>query len=306
MKYFEHATRKNVGKDPRRHGGVAPVLLAACLLQPAVAFASQSPVHQTRMGVPEELVEVYNQGVRALHAGQLYVAESAFLEVLKKGGPSSLVFTNLGTVYQQRGDHEKAIETLRRAVQLEPRSAPPRVLLGSSLLALGETAQATFQLEAAVRLSPKDPVAHLQLAKAYSRATNNLNAVDEFRAARALAPADPDLAYRLGNSYLKLSVWTLREVTRLNPKSPRADQMQAEIYRTQGRYDLALRFLQFAAAAGPKLSDIHLAMAEIYADQHKFREALEEVNQELGIIPHSARALELKGNLEAQAPQSSE
>lgn len=191
-------------------------------------------------------------------------------------------------------------------MRLEPRSAPPRVLLGSSLLALGKIPEATAQLEAAVKLAPQDPLARLQLAKAYARAKNLLKSVDELRAARTLVPSDPDLAYRLGNSYLELSVWTLREIMRLNPMSPRVDQMQAEHFRTQGRYDLALKYLQFAAGADPKLPEVHLAMAEVYFDQDKFKEALDEVNLELGIFPHSARALALKEKLEARTAKTPE
>jgi Tfp pilus assembly protein PilF len=276
--------------------------VTAAILISAIAASGQSSPRQAQSGVPEELVPVFNRGVQALQAGQYYVAESAFLEVLKKGGPSSLVYTNLGTIYQQRGDHKKAVENLERSVRLAPRSAPPKVLLGSSFLALGRIPEATTQLEAAARLAPKDPLAHLQLAKAYARAKNLLKSVDEFQAARALVPADPELAYRLGNSYLEVSVWTLREIIRLKPKSPRVDQTMAETFRAQGRNDMALRFYQFAAENDPTLPDVHLAMAQIHQSMGKSKEALEEANRELAIVPGHAAALELKRNLEAAAP----
>ncbi len=285
---------------------IAIALLSAAVLGPVFNVAGQVRVRGHVAGVPEDLIPVFNQGVQALQTGQYDAAEVWFQEVLKKAGPSALVLTNLGTVWQQRGNHKKAVEILGKAVRLEPRTAPPRVLLGSSLLALGKIPEATTQLEAAVRIAPKDPLAHLQLAKAYARAKNPLKSLDEFRAARALVPADPDLAYRLGNSYLELSVWALREIMRLNPVSPRVDQIQAENLRAQGRYELALKYLQFAAGADPMLPEVRLAMAEIYFDQNKFKEALDEVNLELRIVPYSARALALKEKLEARAAKTPE
>lgn len=281
-------------------------LLAVPLLFRAEAVAGQLSPPQRRGEMSDELIAVFNQGVQALRAGRFDAAEAAFLEVQKKAGPSSPICTNLGTIYQLRGDHERAVATLRQAVRLEPQSAPPRVLLGSSLLALGKTSEATTQLEGAVKLAPKDPLTHLQLAKAYSRAKNFLRAAGEFRAARGLAPADPDLTYRLGNAYLELSVWTLREILRLDPKSPRVEQTRAENFRTQGRHDLALRSYQFAVQVDPELPDVHLAMAEIYLEKGKPQEALEELNRELSIVPGHAKALELKKHLLSGAAQPDE
>lgn len=85
--------------DNGRHIAIALAFLAAAFLVPVLDAAGQAPARGNTAGVPEDLIPVFNQGVQALQAGQYFVAESAFLEVLKKGGPSSLVYTNLGTIY---------------------------------------------------------------------------------------------------------------------------------------------------------------------------------------------------------------
>ena len=91
--------------------------------------------------LPPALVELFNKAVEAQKAGRLDTAEKAFLEVLSQGGRKAFVHNNLGIIYQQRGDHERAVAQFREAVRLDANYAPPRVLMGTSLLALGRTAE---------------------------------------------------------------------------------------------------------------------------------------------------------------------
>ena len=240
------------------------------------------------------------EGVEAQKAGQLDVAERAFLQVLRQGGKVAFVHNNLGIVYQMRGDHSKAIAQFREAVRLQPSYAAPYLLMGASLLALRKVPEATRELERAVKLQPKEPLARLQLARAYERGSNFRGVVEQFRALRELAPQEPEYAYQLGNAYLKLAGWCAQEIVRLNPRSARVYQMLGENYRVQaGRMELAVRAFQRAAQADPKLPDVHLALAGIYLEQGKQSEARKAIEQELAIVPESVAALALRQKLEA-------
>ena len=99
-------------------------MIVAC-----VALGAQS--------LPPALTELFNKGVQAEKAGQLDAAEKAFLAVLEQGGKQAFVYNNLGIMYRERGDDERALAQFREAVRLDAKYAAPRVLMGSSLLALG-------------------------------------------------------------------------------------------------------------------------------------------------------------------------
>ena len=99
------------------------------LMVTCVAMAAQS--------LPPALTELFNKGVQAQKAGQLDAAEKAFLAVLEQGGKQAFVYNNLAIVYRERGDDERALAQFRQAVRLNANYAAPRVLMGSSLLALG-------------------------------------------------------------------------------------------------------------------------------------------------------------------------
>lgn len=249
---------------------------------------------------PAATDELFAQGVEALKAGRLGEAETAFRRVLAQGGHRAYVHNNLALVYQQQGKHAEAIAESREAVRLDPGYAPPRVVLGGSLLALGRVGEATAELERAVKLLPKERVAREQLARAYTRGGQPAAAIEQYRALRELAPDDPEHAYQLARAYLRLSEWAMRRLREIDPGSARIHQALGHNYRVQGRADLALRAFERAAQAGPRLPEIHLALAQIHLEQKNYGEARREIERELAIVPESAGALALKRRLDAE------
>ena len=253
----------------------------------------------SRAEPPLPVDALFERGVQALKAGRLGEAETAFRGVLQQGGNRAYVHNNLAIVYQQQGKHAEAVAESREAIRLDPAYAPPRIVLGGSLLALGRVPEATTELERAVKLLPKERLAREQLARAYARGANPGAAIEQYRALRELAPEDPEYAYQLGRAYLRLSEWAMQRLRAIDPGSARIYQALGHNYRVQGRADLALRAFERAAQADPKLPEIHLALAQIHLEQKNYDEARKEIDRELALVPESAGARALKQRLEA-------
>jgi len=254
----------------------------------------------SRAEPPLPVDALFERGVQALKAGRLGEAETAFRGVLQQGGNRAYVHNNLAIVYQQQGKHAEAVAECREAIRLDPAYAPPRVVLGGSLLALSRVAEATAELERAVKLLPKERLAREQLARAYTRADNPTAAIEQYRALRELAPDDPEYAYQLGRAYLRLSEWAMRRLRGIDPGSARIYQALGHNYRVQGRPDLAVRAFERAAQADPRLPEIHLALAQIHLEQRNYGEARKQIELELALVPESAGALALKQRLEIE------
>jgi tetratricopeptide (TPR) repeat protein len=255
--------------------------------------------------LPVRLQAPFEEGVRALKAGNLDGAEKAFRGVLARGGTTAYVHNNLGIVLQERGQHVKAVAEFREAVRLDPAYAAPRILLGASLLSLGRAGEARTQLEGAVKLAPREPLARLQLAKVMERAGDWAGAVEQYRALRELKPDEPEYVYGLGNAYLRLSERSLRELSTLDGGQARFQQAMGHHYHVQGRPDRALRAFERAAQADPTLPDVHLAIAQVHMEQKRWAEARAAIERELVIVPESAGAhayLERLKALEARTP----
>jgi Flp pilus assembly protein TadD len=271
-------------------GARRPLLLVVLLLSARLAAAQEAPTPQA----------VFASGVESLKAGRLSEAEAAFKRVLALGGREPYVHNNLAIVYQQQGRHREAVAQCREAIRLDAGYAAPRVVMGGSLLALGQVAEAVRTLEAAVKLLPRERLAREQLARAYERAGQPAAAVDQYRALRAQSPADPEAAYQLGRAYLRLSEWAMQRLRDVDPGSARIYQALGHNYRVQGRLDLAARAFERAAQADPRLPEVHLALARIRIEQKDWAAARDEVARELALVPESAGALALRRRIEAE------
>ena len=250
-------------------------------------------------GLPSSEAEQMASGVQALKSGDLDIAEHIFKDALQHGVKHPLVFHNLGVIALQRNDRQLAVTRFHQALALQPNYGPARLLLGSSLLALGRNSDATRELSRAVLLMPKQPAAHLELAKAYEAQEHWLQAVEQLQEITRLAPENEEYSYQLGKALTKLSGWSLEEISRVNPDSARLHQALGQEYLIQEKYEQALEAYQEAARRDPKLPELHLGMALILMQLKRFDDALHEAELELELVPESKAALEAKAKIAA-------
>jgi tetratricopeptide (TPR) repeat protein len=270
-----------------------PSLVLGCMLAMAAGARAQG------VDLPPALASHFTAGVAALQGGSLDVAEAAFRAVLREGGDRSFVHHNLGIVLQQRGQHAAAVAEFHRASALDATFGPARLLAGSSLIALGRPADAFGDLEQAVRLMPREIAAHLQLADACERTGRVARLTEAYRAVVALAPDDPEYAFRLGKAYLRLSQQAYQRLKAVDPKSARLDQALGGEYLAQGQPQRARVAFEAAAARDPRLAEVHLALAQLAADDGRLDDAAREVVLELAVQPSSREALALRARIEA-------
>jgi tetratricopeptide (TPR) repeat protein len=285
-------------------GGGAPLILmglpitirrvlvataALCLLQ----------VAQTRaQDLPPALAERIGEGISALKSGNGPEAEAIFRDVLRQGGDRAPVHHNLGIALQQSGRHEEALSEFRSAARLDAGYGPTHLLAATSLEALKRYREARVELQQAVRLMPKAVEPYLQLAAVCQRLDDPVCAASAYRQVVELAPDDAEYVYRLGSAQLAVSEWAYARLAKSNPPSARAQQALGREYVRQAQPDLAIQAFERAADADPTLPDVHLALARIHLEAGRTREAGEEIERELAIVPYSKEALQLNAKIE--------
>ena len=249
--------------------------------------------------LPPSLETLFTNGVAAEKAGKLNEAEKFYLEVLERGGKVPFVYNNLGTVYQQRGEYAKAITQFREAVRRQPGYYTPRLLIGSSLIALGEPSKAVDELQKALQIKPGDSEARLLLARAYQRSGNPLAALDQVQILRKAAPENPEYVYEFGIAYQNVAIWCFGRMRDKKPASARVQQLLGESYLIQGKTALAIQAYTAAVQADQTMAQSHLALAHIHARTGRIEDALKEIEAELIVAPGSAAGLSLKRRLES-------
>lgn len=95
------------------------------------ATEQTAPVDTLPTGAVSALpAETLAQQADSAYSGDNFaMAESLYLEALRKGGSSSALFYNLGNVYYRQGNLGKAIVNYERALKLDPTNADARTNL---------------------------------------------------------------------------------------------------------------------------------------------------------------------------------
>jgi tetratricopeptide (TPR) repeat protein len=157
-----------------------------------------------------EAFEAYSRGVlnmRTAGRDALDRAIALFERAVQLDPKYASAWSALGGAYTLKGGFlgmpqllEKAIEPLRRALELHPSLANAHVWLGSALAGLGKIDEALASLRRAVEIEPDNADAHQTLARAYWLSKGMVpEGIAELRQALALNP-------EAGYTHLQLSM----------------------------------------------------------------------------------------------------
>lgn len=110
----------------------------------------------------------------------------------------------LGSVRNERGLSEKAVEAFDRAIALQPGRLASHVNRGAALGAMGRHAEAVEAYDRALAIDPKVAIAHNNRAQALNELGRHDEAVDSARRALALRPDYAAAHGNLGHAYYGL------------------------------------------------------------------------------------------------------
>ncbi len=106
-------------------------------------------------------------GEIALAGQHVDVAVSEFEKERARNPLDGNIYDRLGDAYSRTGDYTKALQSLQRALLLEPNSTGPYILLGKVLLKRQDPASALMYLERAEKMDSSNYITHSLLGQAY-------------------------------------------------------------------------------------------------------------------------------------------
>jgi serine/threonine-protein kinase len=180
-------------------------------------------------------------------------------------------YRNLGGVYILMGDYKKAIESLRRAVELAPASEAYSNL-GIAFFDLHRFEEAVVAFEHACTSDSRDYIACGNLARAYYWAPGRRDqsrsvyerAIRMAEEAVKINPRDGDPHILMSSYYAMLNdrvqaLKKLQQALDLSPDNPEYLFTGAIVHNQLGDKDIALAWLEKAAAQGYSLAEIRAA-----------------------------------------------
>lgn len=106
-------------------------------------------------------------GEIALAGEHIDVATAEFEKEQSRNPLEGSIYDRLGDAYTRAGDYTKALQSLQRAILLEPTSTGPYILLGKVWLRRQDPATAAMYLERAEKMDPNNYMTHSLLGQAY-------------------------------------------------------------------------------------------------------------------------------------------
>lgn len=195
-------------------------------------------------------------------------AGKELMEYIKYNADQPAGLLQLGVFYFDRGQPQKSIEVLKKAILWETNSAPLHYSLAICYSACGEAVEAVKELEQACRLAPREAEYKFKLALAY-------NEVGQF----------------------EKTVQTLEETVKLDPELDRAWYNLGLAYDAKGDSEKALNALNRAEVINEYSAQIPYARATILYKLGRFEEARKAALRALQIEPEYQEASALLQNL---------
>jgi serine/threonine-protein kinase len=193
----EAALREAIRLDGRRAGhwaNLGRTLYAARRFAEAVACFEES-LRRGRAPVAARL----DLAMAASEAGDPEKSETLLREVIAEEADNAEAHRLLGSLFVKRGDARAAIASLRRSLEIDPRSVSARLDLTGALAATGDLDGGIAELRTILRTNPNHARAHANLGWLLARKGDYVSALESYRVADELDPSEGEWKERLRN-----------------------------------------------------------------------------------------------------------
>src|SRR5260370_35230365 len=184
----------------------------------------------------------------------------------------------LGRLYRLNNDLQKAENELKTAVQLDPNSEEAITTLALLYSEEGDTAHA-LQVLSSVPATGRSAKLYSALGTTYEQRKDYKNAIDAYKKAIQLDRDNLDAIRGLAQNLLNdgqadAALDQYKVIADANPEDPQTYVRIAEIYRTQGKFDLALDSLKKADTMVHDSVQLPYNMPAIFQAQRRYDEAV--------------------------------
>jgi tetratricopeptide (TPR) repeat protein len=231
--------------------------------------------------VTPEVQRLYAEAKAAEQQGHIQASIADYQKMLKLAPHLAPAYNNLGMLYFNQHDYDRAAKTLSKGLAINPEMPTASALLGMSYAQLGEDEKAETLLSAAITASPDD--SNLQMA--YAQTLVHLHKYDQatpyLRSYLERNPKDQQAWYLLGKTYLQLSTDSLAKIDQIDPNSVTAHEVNGEIDESMHNYEGAVVEYKKAVDLAPTQTGTHMHMGDAFLAMGKFDSAQTEFKAEL-------------------------
>jgi len=245
----------------------------------------------------------YNHGVNFAERKQTDAAEEQYLLSIKLNPKNHLPLNNLGALYKDKGELEKAIDCYTKALIADPNFSICKRNLsiayndyGSKLHAQNKCEEAIKIYSLAIANNNKLPDPHYNLGVVYTQIGKKDEAISSYKQAIQLLPTYVIAMNNLGALFKERMEFDeackyYNMALKVEPTYPPANNNVAVIYGMQGKVGLAKAALEIAIKTDPNYSSAYNIMGSIMRDQGMSKEGLSYFRNAHRLDPSSGASM---------------
>lgn len=215
---------------------------------------------------------------------------------------SAKVFFNLGKVYQDRKQNEKAVDSYNKSINIYPEYALPYNNLGNIRSEEGSIDDAISYYNKAIQFNPRYALAYYNRGRAYRKKGLIDEAISDYNEAIRFNPEYVEAYINRGFAYSKKNLMDeaisdYNKAIKLDPENAAAYYNRAIMYEKKGHtsdaitdYDMAIRFK-------PEYVEAYINRGIAYSKKGFLDEAISDYNKAIQLEADNASAYNNRGNV---------
>lgn len=253
---------------------------------------------------PADPQKLFSAGEAALRENKIDEAERNFKAVLAVDPQVAGAYANLGVVHMRRKQWAQALTMLRKAEKLAPTVAGVRLNIGLVYFRQNDFLSAIKPFESVVKQAPDSYQPRYLLGLCYFFNDRWADTITMLEPLWGRASSQLSYLYVLARAAEKTKNAPLEEkaqsrLVEIGQGTPEYRLIIGKAHYNRGEYDDAVRELEAAAEADPKLPFVHFNLGLAYLRKQDYERARTEFKKDLEIEPDVAFTYEQLGNVES-------
>ena len=251
-------------------------------------LAAEKHFQLAENGYPQPRLVAYDLALAQFRAGE-FAKSAATLESLRRQTlPDGDVLNLLGEAYLEAGESRKALDTLKEAIEKNPRDERNYVAVAKLCTDENRPARGLPLLDQGLRLLPNSYRLLLERGDLRLSAGQYPGAESDYRRAGEIQPESDSPKIGLAVVHLEIHSYPqaeaeLQQVLRSSPSNFMVHYLLGELYIREGQNAEAVKYLEQAAASG--FAPAHNELGKLYLKSNDLSSATREFETAIKLDP---------------------
>ena len=242
---------------------------------------------------------------QAYHSGDYRAAIGYYDQAARRRPNDAGLHVQAARLLVFLGQAPKAEQRARKAIALDPRSAPARAVLCMALDWQSRLAEAQQECEAALEIDPDNSMAHAYWSEVQTDLGQISGARESIRRALELDPANADAMRNMGYTYEQTggyaeAIYYYEQALKLQPNMPHVLIAIGRAYTVLGQVPKSILYYRRVIEFDPQHAEAHDRLGGALAAIGEFDQARIELDQAIELDPMRYTAFTRRGSLNFQ------